>query len=168
MYFLTVLLFLAAVLLVFGVNTIEKVNVSLENKSNDLSAQERRYDYTAIQNNANNIRNIASRLELDYYDIDTASRRLLTYSDYLFQRYGAEIVEGIIVEPAQLRVNITFVYQPVDVYDFIVMLQDLLQRGTPATYIDKLVLKPDQEYNKGYYVECNLVVTHPYLVESDR
>ncbi|MDR2400747.1 MAG: hypothetical protein LBD73_03740 [Deferribacteraceae bacterium] len=166
-YLLAIGLLVIACLLAELVLSVGKVNDALAAKSNELRAQEGRYDYSVLQRNAENLRNTAARLGLERYDLDTASVRLLNYSDYLNQRYKANMVEGIIRGSHELQVRMRYSYAPTSVEDFVSMIDDLTSREAPSTFISALQLRPIGRDNAGsYFVEGDLVISHPFYDEG--
>jgi hypothetical protein len=167
-YLIAAGLFALVCFAVIGVLVMGKVNEAMLAKSSELRAQETRYIYPDLQRNAENLRNTARRLGLERFDLDTASMRLLSYSDYLNQRYKAEIREGIIVGDLELRVRINYSYTPTSVDDFISMIDDLTSREAPATYISTLTIRPvsGTDRTNAYFVEGELLVSHPYYDEG--
>jgi hypothetical protein len=167
-YLLAIALLAVACLIAVLFLTMGKVNAALTSKSNDLRAQETRYDYLALQRNAEALRSTALRLGLEKFDADTASLRLLNYSDYLNQRYKADMVEGIIKKDFDLQVRMRYSYTPTSVEDFVSMIDDLTSREAPSTYISTLAIRPEGGQGKGgaYFVEGELIISHPYYEEG--
>jgi triacylglycerol esterase/lipase EstA (alpha/beta hydrolase family) len=167
-YLIAIVLLAIASLLVVLVLAMGKVNEAMAAKSQELRAQETRYDYQTLSRNAENLRNTAVRLGLERFDIDTASLRLLNYSDYINQRYKANIVEGIIKGNHELQVRMRYTYTPTSVEDFVSMIDDLTSREAPATYISTMTIRPEggQDKKGSYFVEGELIVSHPFYDEG--
>jgi hypothetical protein len=167
-YLIAIVLLAVACLMVVLFLTMGKVNDALLAKSNDLRGQETRYDYVALQRNAEALRSTALRLGLEKFDADTASLRLLNYSDYLNQRYAANMVEGIIKNDFNLQVRMRYSYTPTSVSDFIAMIDDLTSREAPATYLSIMSMRPSGGQNSAgsYFVEGELLISHPYYEEG--
>ncbi|MDR2105275.1 MAG: hypothetical protein LBP51_05930 [Deferribacteraceae bacterium] len=167
-YLLAVGLLAVASLLVVLALVLGKVNDAMSAKLAELKRQETRYDYLALQMNAERLRDAAVRLSIEKFDLDTASVRLLNFSDYLNQRYKASMIEGIIKQNYELQVKMRFSYTPTSVEDFVFMLDDLISKEAPSTFISSLVVRPvgGTDSSGNYFVETNLVVSHPYYNEG--
>jgi hypothetical protein len=145
-----------------------KVNEAMLAKAYELKDQETRYDYLSLQRNSENLRNAARNMGLERFNADTASLRLLNYSDYLNQRYKANMLEGIIRNDFDLQVRMSYLYAPTSVQDFVSMIDDLMSREAPATYISTMTIRPANQGDSSslYVVEGELLVTHPYYGEG--
>jgi hypothetical protein len=167
-YLIAIVLLAVACLMVVLFLVMGKVNAALTAKSNDLRAQETRYDYLALQKNAEALRSTAQRLSFEKFDADTASLRLLNFSDYLNQRYKADMVEGIIKRDYDLQVRMRYSYTPTSVDDFIATIEDLTSREAPATYISTMTMRPGGGQGRAgsYFIEGELLISHPYYEEG--
>jgi hypothetical protein len=153
-YFLTIALMILAGALFIAYLYIGQLNEALEVKFSELSMYSH-YNFTALHENAVNMRDTVDALGITIINKDTAVVNLLNHADYLASRYNA-VMDGDIIDTGQaFQINLSINNHRQDAVNFVNMLPD-----------NKVVAQFTSFTISGDYMDAELILTQPYVKDG--